>query len=62
MTGPAWLDPRYMSEAKLRQLAAHEETIRERERARARRRLQALMPTAETKWCKHEVDFAGCTL
>lgn len=66
MMGPAWLDPKYMDEARARQLAnhmaEHEEAVRERERARERRRLEPLFPTTGVKWCTQEADWKGCTL
>lgn len=43
-------------------LARHEEDIRECEQALAERRLQALMPSAEVKWCQQEDDWQGMTL
>lgn len=40
---PAWRDPHYISAHQLRQFEAHEQTIRDRERDRERRRMQPLM-------------------
>lgn len=56
--GPVWSDPRYMTAQRLRQLEAHEEQIRQRERDREWRRMQPLMHVNDSeRWSD---DFLGC--
>jgi hypothetical protein len=57
---PAWIT--FMSPLQLRQLAAHEQAIRDMERARERRRMEPLMATTGTTPCREESDLEGCTL
>jgi hypothetical protein len=56
--GPAWRDPHFISEQKLRQFETHEQTIRDRERDRERRRMQPLMAVDRERFSD---DFEGCT-
>ena len=55
---PVWRDPAFCPAYRVRQFELHEQEIRDRERARERRRFQALLPVDDSeRWSD---DFEGC--
>lgn len=54
---PAWRDPRHLTPLRVRQLEAHEQAIRDEERALAQRRV---LPVVSEPEPVEDPDFPGC--